>query len=179
MGKFAGEKILDSLDGLQSELPKGAGEKTFSQFSSFFSQTGDGNLGQIRSEMQSLMTEKVGVFRREKDIMDAIETLKELKHRADKIKISTQSFKMNQELLQRWELYNLLTISMVIANSALHRRESRGGHAREDFPERNDEFNYHTMAYMEEYGQVKLGKLPVDMTLFESKCENIKFRQKI
>jgi succinate dehydrogenase / fumarate reductase flavoprotein subunit len=172
MGKFTGEKILDSLDGLQSELPKGAGEKTFSQFSSFFSQTGDGNLGQIRSEMQSLMTQKVGVFRREKDIMDAIETLKELKHRADKIKISTQSLKMNQELLQRWELDNLLSISMVIANGALHRRESRGGHAREDFPERNDEFNYHTMAYMEEYGQVKLGKLPLDMTLFESKCDH-------
>ena len=79
---------------------------------------------------------------------------------------------MNQELIHRWELDNLLTVSMVIVQAALERRESRGAHFREDFPERKDEFNYHTLASMSEFGQVSLGKRPIDMSLFEAKGEH-------
>ena len=79
---------------------------------------------------------------------------------------------MNQDLIQRWELDNLLAISMVISQCALYRRESRGGHFREDFPERKDEFNHHTLAYMNEQGRINLGKRPVDMSLYEARGEN-------
>ncbi len=79
---------------------------------------------------------------------------------------------MNQELVQRWELDNLLSVSMVIAQGALHRRESRGGHARIDFPQRRDEFNSHTLAYMTEFGKIGFASRPVDMSIFEAKGEN-------
>ena len=79
---------------------------------------------------------------------------------------------MNQELLQFWELDHLLDISMVIVHSALARKESRGAHNREDYPQRSTEFHYHTLAYMPEYGKVTLGKRPIDMSIFETKGEH-------
>ena len=75
---------------------------------------------------------------------------------------------MNQELIQLWELDNLLKVAMVCAQSALDRKESRGGHFRDDFPERKEEFNHHTLAFLTEHGAVQLGKRPVDMSLYDA-----------
>ena len=118
------------------------------------------------------MTEQVGVFRTEDRLREAIEELKELKGRADNASLASKSLKMNQDLIQRWELDNLLDVSMVTAQGALNRRESRGGHFRDDFPERNDQFNYHTLAYMKEFEEVDLGERPVDMCLYDAKGEH-------
>jgi succinate dehydrogenase / fumarate reductase flavoprotein subunit len=74
----------------------------------------------------------------------------------------------NQELVQRWELDNLLAVSLVITQSALARRESRGAHAREDYPERDDAFNYHTLARISEPGAVELSKRSINMDIYES-----------
>jgi succinate dehydrogenase / fumarate reductase flavoprotein subunit len=115
------------------------------------------------------MTEKVGVFRTEEGLREAVETLKALKERADEVQLNSKTLTMNQELIQRWELNNLLTVSLVIAEAALKRRESRGGHFREDFPERRDAFNHHTLAYMEEFGKVEFQKRPIDMSLYRAK----------
>jgi succinate dehydrogenase / fumarate reductase flavoprotein subunit len=172
MGKFAGEKAIDCLGDAEVELPADAGEKTFSQFSRFMEAQGKENLGEIRKEMQSFMTEKVGVFRTERGLNDVAGALKMLKERADKAPLSRKTLTMNQELIQRWELDNLLAVSMVTAVAAMNRRESRGGHFREDFPERKDEFNYHTLASMEEFGEIHFDKRPIDMSLYEAKGEH-------
>jgi succinate dehydrogenase / fumarate reductase flavoprotein subunit len=172
MGKFAGEKAIGYLEGADDEAPSDADVKTFSQFSAFLEGQEKENFGEIRQEMQSLMTEKVGVFRTEAGLNEAIETLKALKERADRTPLSERSLTMNQELIQRWELDNLLAISMVTAKAALHRRESRGGHYREDFPERKDEFNYHTLASMNAFGAVNFDERPIDMSLFDAKGEH-------
>jgi succinate dehydrogenase / fumarate reductase flavoprotein subunit len=172
MGKFAGEKAIDYLNGDFNEPPGDAGEITFSLFSKFVAGTGKENIGQIRQEMQNIMTEKVGIFRKEDSLKDAIETLKEFKERSENISLSNKSLTMNQELIQRWELENLLAVSMICAQGALNRRESRGGHFREDCPERKDAFNYHTLAHMTEFGKVTLGKRPVDMSIYEAEDEN-------
>jgi succinate dehydrogenase / fumarate reductase flavoprotein subunit len=172
MGKIAGEKGVARLRNEKPELPKNAGDKTFSLFSKFMEQEGRDNLGQIREEMRMLMTEKVGVFRTEKSITQAIETLKELKERSGKATLSSKSLSMNQELIQRWELHNLLLVSTFIAQAALTRKESRGGHFREDFPERKDRFNYHTLLYMTESDHVELGQRPIDMSIYEERQEH-------
>ena len=172
MGKFAGERAIEYLGDADVEVPSDTGEKSFSQFSAFMEGEGRGNFGEIRKEMQSLMTEKVGVFRTESGLREAIEALKALKERADNTPLSSATLTMNQELIQRWELDNLLLVSMVTAQAALNRRESRGGHYREDFPERKDEFDYHTLASMKSFGEVDFDKRNIDMSLYEAKGEH-------
>jgi len=172
MGNFAGERIIQYLKETPGRLPEPEGEKTFLKFSQYLKAGGQDNIGQIREAMGSMMTEKVGVFRSEAHILEAIEALKALKERADNTALSGKSLRMNQELVHRWELDNLLSVSMVIAQAALNRKESRGAHFREDFPERKDEFNHHTLASMEEFGTVELGKRAVDMSIYEAGEEN-------
>ncbi len=176
MGGFSGQKAMEMMDEDVPQLPVNAGERTFSQFAGFLEAKGKANQGQIRQAMQSLMTEKVGVFRTEKGIGDAIAGLKELKAQVQEAALSTKGLVMNQELVQRWELDNLLASSLVIAQGALNRRDSRGGHYREDHPERHDEYNDHTLAYMTQFGEVRFETLPVDMSIFREGGEDaVKF----
>ena len=172
MGRFVGERVVESLSDHLPELPGDAGKKSFALFSAYLAQTGGDNLEKIRQESRALMTEKVGVFRTEEGLNEAIETLKALKERAQNTALVCRSLKMNPALILRWELDNLLSISLVTAACALNRRESRGGHARKDFPERKDEFNFHTVAGMTEFANVDLGKRAVDMSIFESNGEH-------
>ncbi|HDM79483.1 MAG TPA: FAD-binding protein [Deltaproteobacteria bacterium] len=176
MGKFVGDRVSEYLGDAAEpgDLPKGTGEKSFALFSRYFESKGGENLWKIRETMREMMTEKVGVFRNEKDLDEAINQLQELKERSRHISLSSSSLIMNQELVDRWELDNLLDVAMVIAQGALNRKESRGAHTREDYPERKDEFNYHTVAYMEEYGKVVLGKRPIDMSIFKEKNKDYK-----
>ncbi len=74
---------------------------------------------------------------------------------------------MNQELVQRWELDNLLTVAMVICEAARARKESRGAHFRDDYPDRQDQYNYHTLVSMGQYGAVDLTRREIDRTLFK------------
>ncbi len=172
MGRFVGQQVVNSLADQLPGLPPDAGKKSFALFSAYLDQTGTENLEKIREESRALMTEKVGVFRTEDGLTGAIETLKALKERAANTTLACKSLKMNPELILRWELDNLLSISTVTAMCALDRRESRGGHARKDFPERKDDFNHHTLATMTEFAKVDLAKRAVDMRIFESKCEH-------
>jgi succinate dehydrogenase / fumarate reductase flavoprotein subunit len=172
MGKFTGERVLEYVKTFTRTLPEAEPHFNEARFSSYFEAHNSDNLGNIREMLRSTMTEKVGVFRTEKDILHGIETIKELKERADKTALSGKSPIMNPELIQRWELDNLLSVSMVIAQAALDRKESRGAHFREDFPERLDEFNAHTLISMPEFNRIETGKRPVDMSLFQTRGEH-------
>ncbi len=168
MGKFASDRILSDLNTFSDKQPDADVQQVFSQFSAYLSAGGKDNIGQIREEMRALMMTKVGVFRSEASISAAIEMLKELKFRADNTALSSKNLIMNQELVQRWELDNLLFVSMVIAQGALYRKESRGAHSREDFPDREDAFNHHTLTFMPDFGPVEIQTRAVDMSLFKA-----------
>jgi succinate dehydrogenase / fumarate reductase flavoprotein subunit len=176
MGKFVGDRIAEYLQDMDDpgDIPKDTGQKSFALFSKYFEAKGSENLWKIRETMRELMTEKVGVFRNEKLLTEAINQLMDFKERAIHITLSSSSLIMNQELVDRWELDNLLDVAMVIAHGARNRKESRGAHTREDYPERKMEFNYHTLAYMQEYGRVTLGKRPIDMSIFKEKRKDYK-----
>jgi len=174
MGKVVGERVSAYLDDAEypGDLPQDAGHHVFGQFSDYLESQGNERYGRIRDALRVLMTEKVGVFRNEQTLREAIEKLRELKERAGEIELNSKSLVMNQALLQFWELHHLLDVSMVIASGALARRESRGAHYREDYPERSPEFQYHTLAYMTEFGDVTLGRRPIDMSIFEARGEH-------
>ena len=172
MGKFVGESLLEFLKEAPQKPPEAIAVNTSSLFSGYLEGKGTESIGEIRDALRTLMTFKVGVFRIETGISEAIDSLKELEERTQKIGLSSRSLVMNQELIQRWELDNLLAVSMVIASAALERRESRGAHFREDFPHRHDEYNYHTMASMVAFDEVELMHRAIDMSIFNAKDEN-------
>ncbi|MFH1090157.1 MAG: FAD-binding protein [Pseudomonadota bacterium] len=172
MGKFVGERVLDYLRDAPAAEPEGGEYSSLARFGGYLASSGQGNIGRIRGEMRNLMTAKVGVFRAEAGISQALERLKELKYQADQAALNRRTLMMNPELIGRWELDNLLAVAMVISQAAQRRLESRGAHFREDFPERKDEFNHHTLTSMTEFGRVEFGRRPIDMSLFEAGGSN-------
>ena len=169
MGKFAGRKALAYLKEAGNETPANTSEgASLARFSWYLEATGKDNIGKIRNSLRTLMTEKVGVFRTEQELASAVDEIKALKARADQTALASKSLTMNQELVQRWELDNLLAVSMVIAESALKRKESRGAHYRDDYPDRKDKFNYHTLASMQGFGEIEFGQRAIDMSIFKA-----------
>ncbi|HKV86963.1 MAG TPA: FAD-binding protein [Candidatus Dormibacteraeota bacterium] len=110
--------------------------------------SGDEKIGEIREDMQLAMDEGAGVFRTREGLTELIKRLGLLRERFERIKVEDSSRTFNTELTAALELDYMLEISDTIAHSALAREESRGAHARRDFPERNDEkFLKHTVSY--------------------------------
>ena len=126
---------------------------------------GDERIGEIREDMQRSMDEGAGVYRTRGGLAELVERLGSFRERFDKIKLYDSSRTFNTELTAALELDFMLDVAATVAASALAREESRGAHARRDFPERNDEkFLKHTLAYATdgaprlEYRDVRLGR---------------------
>jgi len=173
MGKVTGERVIEYLKDAKDpeKISSDAGHIVFNQFSTYLNSQGKEQFSQVRDALRNLMMEKVGIFRNEKPLTEAIETLKELKEKAMAIKTGLTSLQTNQNLWQVWELNNLITVSMIIAQGALARKESRGAHSREDYPERSNEFNYHTLVSMPEFAKITFDKRPIDTSMFDAKGE--------
>jgi succinate dehydrogenase / fumarate reductase flavoprotein subunit len=133
--------------------------------------TGSGKVkvADLANEMRSVMFEHVGVFRTEAGMLQALEKVRELKERFKEVRVQDQGKVFNMELLNTWEIGNLLDLAEVTAASALARKESRGAHAREDYPKRDDpNWLKHTLAWLED-GQVRLDYKPVVITQYQPK----------
>ncbi len=151
-------------------LPTDAIEAARERFDGLLSATGDEVVATIRDELQHTMMDNVGVFREEQGLKAAVEKVRELKERYQRVRVQDKGKVFNTELLEAWELGNLLDVAEVTAVSALNRTESRGAHSREDYPERNDEeWLKHTLAYRTEDGGIELRYKPVVITKFEPK----------
>ena len=123
----------------------------------------------IRQEMQDVMMRRVGVYRNEEGMADAVETLNNLRRRYREVRVQDVSGSFNTDLLEILELNNLLDLSLVTAASARNRKESRGAHARDDFPERDDEaWLKHSLAWLKD-GEVRLDSRPVNLSRWAPK----------
>jgi len=102
---------------------------------------GDGkeNAFDIGRELKKIMFEDVGVFRTEAGMKNALDRIHDFQERFRHIHITDTGKIFNTELINAWELGNLIDLAEVVTISALNRQESRGGHAREDFPKRDDQ----------------------------------------
>jgi fumarate reductase flavoprotein subunit len=110
--------------------------------------TGTEKIGVIREEMQKEMDAGAGVFRNKDGLSRLARNLGGLRERFEKIKVEDSSRTFNTEIVAALELDFMLEVSTAITFSALAREESRGAHARVDFPERNDaNFLKHTVAF--------------------------------
>ena len=126
---------------------------------------GDERIAEIREDMQHSMDQGAGVYRTREGLAELTKRLDGFRDRFEKIRIDDSSRTFNTELMAALELDFMLECAVTVAHSALAREESRGAHARRDFPERDDKrFLKHTMAFHTdgaprlEYSEVHLGK---------------------
>jgi succinate dehydrogenase / fumarate reductase flavoprotein subunit len=121
--------------------------------------------------MQDTMTKNVGVFRTEEMMSEAITELRELLEQYGRnIQIDDKGSQYNTDILEAWELGCLLQLALVTTLSAKARKESRGGHARDDFPKRNDEeWLKHTFCHLKADGSYRLEYRPVTLGRYQPK----------
>jgi succinate dehydrogenase / fumarate reductase flavoprotein subunit len=128
---------------------------------------GGEKVDRLRQKMQSLMMEMGSVFRNEKGLKKGLEEIRSLKESYQNVEVVTKAKAFNYELVETIELDHLLGLSEVILLSALHRKESRGAHFREDFPGRADGYYLkHTLIFQTQKGPVVKYK-PVKITRFQ------------
>ncbi|NJL54248.1 succinate dehydrogenase/fumarate reductase flavoprotein subunit [bacterium] len=168
-GRLVGRAIAEYVQG--RKLPSLDAQSYYTaaetRLQNLLSQKGTRRLASLRQEFQDCMTEHCGVFRREDTMQAGIEQLQALKAQYGEIYLDDRDRCWNTELIEALELANLLAVGEVILRSALNRRESRGAHAREDCPERDDaNFLQHTLAYYSPAG-IDVEYLPVVVNRFE------------
>ncbi len=134
--------------------------------------TGSERVGEIRKAMQETMDMNAQVYRTETTLKQALADVQELQRRFQNVAIHDKGQRYNTELLEAIELGFLLDLAEVLVTGALERKESRGGHAREDYQARDDvNFMRHTMAYrhVDDTGQatVRLDYKPVIVTRYQ------------
>jgi succinate dehydrogenase / fumarate reductase, flavoprotein subunit len=137
------------------------------QIQALLDQSGPYRLAQIRQEFQDCMTTHCGVFRTATLMQMGLEKLRELKQKYNHTRLDDKEKLWNTELTEALELRSLMVVGELILTGALHRQESRGAHARSDFPERDDlNFLQHTLASYSTTG-VDLQYMPVNISMFQ------------
>ncbi|WP_456341818.1 succinate dehydrogenase flavoprotein subunit [Thermovibrio sp.] len=168
-GKIAGEDAAESVVGLELvDFPEVEVKEQEERIKSLFDGEGSEKLSQLRRELSDAMSEGVGIFRDEERIKRALEKVREIKERAKKLKVYDRELTFNTNLQQTLEFLNMVEVAETIALGALERKESRGAHARTDYPKRDDEnFLKHSVIRRGEDGELRLTWKPVVITKFQ------------
>jgi succinate dehydrogenase / fumarate reductase, flavoprotein subunit len=137
------------------------------QIDTLMNQSGTIRIGTLRQNFQDCMTQYCGVFRTEELMREGLNQLKQLQQQSQQVFLDDKGSCWNTELIEALELRSLMVVGEIILTSALNRKESRGAHCREDYPQRDDaNFLKHTMAFYSPAG-IDLSYLSVTMTRFE------------
>ncbi|MCA9964854.1 MAG: succinate dehydrogenase flavoprotein subunit [Anaerolineales bacterium] len=151
-------------------LPKNPVDEVMAEFDRIRNGSGGAKPYELRKQMQKTMTDNVGVFRTDETISKAVDDLRLLRAEYNRnIQIDDKGARFNTDLLEAWELGCLLELAEITAVSALNRTESRGGHARDDYPKRNDvDWLKHTLCFSEN-GKLRLDYKPVVIGRYQPK----------
>ncbi|MFM1993887.1 MAG: hypothetical protein RL537_576 [Actinomycetota bacterium] len=158
-GKRAGRFAVEyATKAKQVPMPEDAAKDVIEMLEKVRRANGKEKVAQLRKELQETMDKNAQVFRTEETLNEALEKIAELRKRYENISIQDQGKRFNTDLLEAVELGFLLDLAEVTVVACRERRESRGAHLREDYPERNDKkFMVHSMAYLQDKNDRKTG----------------------
>jgi succinate dehydrogenase / fumarate reductase, flavoprotein subunit len=160
-------------------LPKGACDKALARFDKFRHANGNHSTAEIRLNMQKTMQSKAAVFRTQKTMDEGISAMKDIVQSLNDVKVMDKSLIWNTDLVETLELDNLLGQAMVSISAAGNRQESRGGHAREDYPKRDDvNWMKHTLTWLDK-DKVTFGYRPVHLYTLTDEVEVVMPKERV
>jgi len=171
-GRRAGKAIKTWLKEDADPVDADIESDIISKIDKLLASTGKEKLSSIRQDLQQIMMDNCSVFREESGLIKAKEKIQELKERYSHTGIVGKDKIFNMEVMEAVECEHLINLADITVESALYRKESRGAHYREDYPERDDK-NYlsHTLAF-KDGNNIRIETKPVKVTKFEPKARS-------
>ena len=146
-------------------------EKCLERFDKLRNSSGENSTAELRLSMQKTMQSKCAVFRTEKTLKEGVDDIRKAYDGMESISVKDKSLVFNTDLVETLEFDNLIRQAITTVDSAYNRQESRGAHAREDFPKRDDEkFMQHTIAWCNGK-DTKIGYRPVTKTTLTNEVQ--------
>ncbi|MGH6949398.1 MAG: FAD-binding protein, partial [Vitreimonas sp.] len=165
----------------QASLPKGAGAAHLDRFDKLRHANGATPTARLREKMQRTMQDTCAVYRTGPVLAEGVERMARLWSEAPDVHVTDRSLIWNTDLVETLEFDNLMAQAVVTVAGGLNRTESRGAHAREDFPDRDDEhWMKHTLAWLDlATGQARIDYRPVHTNTMTNEVEYIPPKKRV
>ncbi|MEN9985185.1 MAG: hypothetical protein RI925_687 [Pseudomonadota bacterium] len=148
-GKSAGESMVEFIRSERPDhkpLPANAADFSLARVARLENQTGGEEVADVRNAMQQVVQRHAGVFRTQEVLAEGVKQIKDVAERVKRTQIKDKSQVWNTARIEALEMDNLIEVALATLISAEARKESRGAHARDDYPDRDDEtWMKHTM----------------------------------